>query len=151
MTIRDIPGAFKNYPINGPELAESWTPETGRFYESRTGEKGKFRYMMQDGWLHIEQTLEDGAVGYYEINEEGSTRETKLPYPISEYRVVIPDELILSKKRIRSECGTHAVETTLKWSKGTVTEHFIGTTFNGVECSARCAINQVERTISIVV
>lgn len=139
-----------SYSIVGPELAESWTPENGRFYETKTGVRGKFIYMMRDGWLHIEQTLEDGHVGYYEVNEQGDVRHTTLPYPISEYRVIIPEKLILSRERLGSSCGTHAVKTILKWSIGSVTEHFIGTQFSGVDCNARCVINQAERTISVL-
>lgn len=87
------------YAIVGPELKDSWTPEVGRFYESRTGPNTKFKYMMHDGWLHVEQLLEDGATAYYEVNEEGTVRNSRLPYPINEYRVLISDELILLSSR----------------------------------------------------
>jgi len=138
------------YAIIGPELQECWTPEQGRFYETKTGERTKFKYMMRDGWLHIEQTLKDGAVAYYEVNEAGSVRNSNMPYPINEYRVVIPEDLILSKEKVTSELGTHAVKTTLKWSKGSVIEHFIGPTFAGADCNARCSISHENKTISVL-
>lgn len=138
------------YQIIGPELQECWSPEVGRFYETRTGQTTKFKYMMRDGWLHIEQTLKDGAIVYYEVNEAGLVRNSRFPYPINEYRVVIPEELVLSKEYIQSSLGTHTIKTVLKWSKGTVVEHFIGQLFAGADCHARCAINHEERTITVL-
>ena len=140
----------ENYRIFGPELQECWTPESGRFYETRTGEKSKFKYMMRDGWLHIEQTLKDGAVAYYEVDETGSVRDSRMPYPINEYMVVIPEELVLRKESVQSSIGTHAIKTVLKWSKGSVTEHFHGNLFIGADCNAICNVNQETKTINII-
>lgn len=138
------------YAVIGPELRDSWSPEVGRFYETRTGPKTKFKYMMRDGWLHVEQQLEDGAIAYYEVNEEGSVRNSRLPYPINEYRVLIPDELVLSKEQVASSIGTYAIQTTLKWSKGKIIEHFTGNLLAGVDCGARCSIDQRARTITVL-
>ncbi|WP_424193207.1 HNH endonuclease [Ampullimonas aquatilis] len=140
----------ETYSIVGPELQDSWTPEVGRFYETLTGPQTKFKYMMRDGWLHVEQQLEDGAIAYYEINEEGSVRNSRMPYPINEYCVIIPDDLVLRRETIHSDVGTHAIRTTLKWSKGTVTEHFVGNQLAGVDCGARCHIYQKTRTIIVL-
>lgn len=140
----------ETYAIIGPELQDSWKPEVGRFYETRTGANTKFKYMMRDGWLHVEQVLEDGAVAYYEVDESGSVRNSRMPYPINEYRVLVPEDLVLSKTKIPSNVGTHAIRTVLKWSKGTVTEHFVGEVFAGVDCGARCKIDQQKKTITVL-
>lgn len=140
----------ETFAIVGPELQDSWTPEAGRFYETWTGPRTKFKYMMRDGWLHVEQTLEDGAIAYFEVNEEGSVRNSRLPYPINEYRVIIPDDLVLRKESTPSTLGTHAIRTTLKWSKGVVTEHYIGEQLAEVDCGARCRIDQKARTITVL-
>ncbi len=139
-----------SYSIVGPELKESWTPQEGRFYKTNTGPNTWFKYLMRDGWLHIEQRLEDGSIAYYEVNEQGSVRTTRMPYPIKEYRVVIPEELILDQKKISSTVGTHAIRTTLKWSLGSVTEHYIGSVFAGAYCQARCVTDHRQRTIEVL-
>ncbi|OYU44176.1 MAG: hypothetical protein CFE44_14340, partial [Burkholderiales bacterium PBB4] len=72
------------------------------------------------------------------------------PYPINEYRVLIPKDLVLSRTKISSNIGTHAIRTELKWSKGTVTEHFVGDLFAGVDCGARCKIDQQKKTIEVL-
>ena len=144
------PARSETYSIVGPELKDRWTPEVGRFYETQTGPKTSFKYMMRDGWLHVQQQLEDGAIAYYEFNEEGSVRNSRMPYPINEYRVIIPDDLVLKKETVPSNIGPHAIRTTLKWSKGTVTEHFVGDLFAGVDCGARCNIDQKTRTITVL-
>jgi hypothetical protein len=139
----------ETFPLIGPELQDSWSPEVGRFYETRTGPKTKFRYMMRDGWLHVEQQLEDGAIAYYEVNEAGSTRNTRLPYPLDEYRVLIPEELVLSTERVASSLGSHAIKTTLKWSRGTVTHHFVGDLLAAVDIP-RIAIDHKARTLTVL-
>lgn len=145
-----VTSPLESHSIIGPELQEGWTPEVGRFYETWTGPKTRFKYMMRDGWLHVEQQLEDGAIAYYEVDEEGAVRNSRMPYPIYEYRLVIPEELVLKKEEVLSSIGTRAIRTTLKWSKGTVTEHFVGNQFAGVDCGARCSIDQRTRTIIVL-
>lgn len=139
-----------SYPIVGPELQEIWTPEYGRFYKTNTGLNTWFKYMMRDGWLHVEQKLEDGAIAYYEVNEKGSVRNSRMPYPINEYRVIIPKELILNQEKIPSNLGTYAIRTILKWSLGVITEHYVGNIFAGADCQARCRIDHKQRSINIL-
>ena len=138
------------FPIVGPSIREAWTPEDGRFYESQNKIGPCFKFISKNGWLHIEQTLPDGVVAYYEVNEYGSVRNSRFPYPINEYHVEIPEALILSREAVLSSLGTRATRTTLKWSIGDITEHFQGNTFVGADCNARCTINHQTRTIRIM-
>lgn len=86
---------IENFEIIGPKLQSAWTPERGRFYKSQKDKSGSsFKYMMKDGWLHVETTLSDGAVAYYEVNENGSVRNARMPYPINEYKPKLSDSLI---------------------------------------------------------
>jgi hypothetical protein len=142
--------APQNYPIETSWVEDSWTPDQGRFYESPKTESGSFKLFAKDGWLHVEQTLSDGAVAYYEINEQGSVRNTRFPYPINAYRVIIPESLILTREAVQPTLGDRAVKTTLKWSAGSVTEHFVGNLFAGADCNARCTIDHQKRTINVV-
>jgi len=141
-------GDLANYPIHGPDVEDAWTPENGRFYTSKCS---KFKYMMKDGWLHVELTLDDAAIFYFEVNEQGSVRNSSTPYPINEYSVHIPTHLILSKNRVDLENGNYDILTELKWSRGSVTEHFRHDgVFMGAHCNARLTINHQNRTIAIV-
>lgn len=141
-------GDLVNFPIQGPDIEEAWTPESGRFYTSKCS---KFKYMMKEGWLHVELTLNDGAIFYFEVNEQGSVRNSSTPYPINEYSVYIPTQLVLSKKRVDLENGNYDIVTELKWSKGSVIEHFrYDGVFMGVDCNARCTVNHQERKMAVV-
>lgn len=142
--------SLPNYAIKTSDLRPSWTPEQGRFYESGANDDSGFKFMMKDGWLHVEQKLQDGAVAYYEINEEGSVRQSHFPYPINEYRVVISPSVVMRKEPVEPSLGNRAVRTVLKWSLGDVVEHFVGDQLIGVDCNARCLVNHKERLISIV-
>jgi len=138
----------KNYPICGPDVRDAWTPESGRFYTSRDS---KIKYMMKDGWLHVDFTLNDGAVFYFEVDKNGTVRNSQTPYPINEYSVKIPSDLILNSERIVLPNGDFNIRTTLKWSKGFVVENFRSDgVFMGADCRARCRIDHVTRTIQIL-
>lgn len=139
-----------NYAIHTSWMRDAWTPKQGRFYEWYDSDGSGFKFLMRDGWLHIEQTLKDGAVAYYEVNEEGSVRQSHMPHPINEYRVEIPQSLILRKEQVPSNLGDRAIRTILKWSAGDVVEHYRGGLLVGVDCHARCVINQNERKIVVL-
>lgn len=138
------------FPIVGPELREEWTPEHGRFYTSKTGPDTSFRYMMRDGWLHIEQVLPGGGKAYYEVNNEGSVRASRMPHALNEYRIIIPPEIVLHRETLTAKAGAKAVKTTLKWSLGHIVEHYQGETLVQLDCQARCTIDQATKTISVV-
>ena len=139
-----------NYAIHTSWMRDAWTPTQGRFYEWYDNDGSGFKFVMRDGWLHIEQTLKDGAVAYYEVNEEGSVRQSHMPYPMNEYRVEIPQSLILRKEQVPSDLGDRAIRTILKWSAGDVVEHYRGGLLVRVDCHARCVVNQDERKIVIL-
>lgn len=138
------------FSIIGPGLTSSWTPEDGRFYESQAEDGLLIKFLLRDGWLHIEHTLSDGTIAYYEVNEHGSVRNSHMPHPINEYHVEIPTSLVLSREEIPSSVGTRAVRTILKWSAGSVVEHFQGNIFVGVDCHARTVVDHLARTIRVM-
>lgn len=84
-----------NHAIRGPIGDNAWIPEQGRFYTFSFPNGSAMKFMMKDGWMHVQQTLPDGCVQYFEVNEAGSVRETQLPHPLREYTVDVPAELIL--------------------------------------------------------
>ena len=138
------------FPIIGPALREAWTPEDGRFYESGDPTGIGFKMYAKDGWLHVEQRLPDGVIAYYELNEQGTCRQSQMPYPINEYRVEIPESLILRRSNVVSSVGTRAVRTDLKWSRGYVVEHYQGDLFAGADCETRCSIDHANRVIRVL-
>jgi hypothetical protein len=139
-----------NYQIRTPWIQDAWTPDQGRFYESSGSDGTGFRFMTRDGWLHIEQIFKDGSAAYYEVNEEGSVRDSRMPYPINEYHVEIPQSLILRKEQVPSSLGDRAIRTVLKWSAGDVVEHYLSSLLIGVDCHARCVIQHNERKIIVL-
>jgi hypothetical protein len=142
--------SLSNFSIQTSWVFDAWTPEQGRFYEWRNSDGNGFKFMMRDGWLHIEQILQDGAVAYYEVNEDGDVRQSQMPYPINEYKVVIPPAMILRKEQISSNLGNRAIRTILKWSAGDVIEHYQDDLLIGVDCHARCVVSQKERKIIVL-
>ena len=139
------------YPIHSSWVQDAWTPQNGRFYESPSADATHFKLMERNGWLHVEQRLQDGAVAYYEINEQGTVRNSRFPYPINEYKVEIPASLVLSQETVPPSVGDRAIRTVLKWSAGSVVEHFLGNRFVGADCNARISVDHSKRLISVLV
>ncbi len=92
----------------------------------------------------------DGTKAYYELNEEGSARDCRLAYPINEYPVIIPPDLVLREETIATRIGDSATKVLLKWSLGEVVIHTRNRVLVGVDCQARCRVDNTNRTITIV-
>ena len=140
----------QNFPVKGPFVKDAWIPDQGRFYSFSFPNGSKLKFMMRDGWVHIEQTLPDGSKAYYEVNEKGDVRQANLPHPLAEYTIEIPPSMIMRRELVKSEVGDRAVQTWLKWSAGSVVEHFVGSTLVGFDCHARCRIDNSGRRISVI-
>jgi hypothetical protein len=141
------PAAF---PINTCWVRDSWTPEEGRFYESPKTAGSRLKLMTRDGWLHIEQTLQDGATAYYEVNESGEVRSYRFPYPMKEYRVEIPESIVLRRESAVPSMGNRAVRTVLKWSTGSVVEHYQDQDLVNINCDTRFVVDHVNRLIRVL-
>lgn len=140
----------KNYAIRGPEGENAWIPDQGRFYTYSFGDGSAFKLMAKDGWIHLEQTLPDGTIAYYEVNERGGVRESRFPHLLREYVIDIPGHLVLREQQISSSIGDYATETILKWSKGSVIQHFSRGELIGLDIHARSRISHPERRITVV-
>jgi hypothetical protein len=142
-------GKPQNFPIIVSGIRDAWTPESGRFFESNFADQSGFKYMMKDGWLHIEHRLSDGGVAYYEANEHGSCRHASLPYPIDEYRVEIPSSLVLDVQHGRGPGGLITKRTNLKWSRGYVVERYLNGRLCEVDMQTRTIIENSKRLIRV--
>jgi hypothetical protein len=98
----------------------SWLPEQGRLYTINYTDGSKIEFMMKGNLCCIEQTLQDGAVAYYEVDAEGSVKELRLPYPIEEYKVIVPDNLVARTEVLYLPNGYRKITKILKW-RGKVT------------------------------
>jgi hypothetical protein len=62
-----------------------------------------------------EQTLENGATSYFEIDKNGDIVNEKLPFPVSDYAIDINTDAILSSKVIDLGSGVTQHNANLKW------------------------------------
>lgn len=139
-----------NYPIRGPVGDNAWIPEQGRFYTFSFSNGSSIKFMMKDGWMHVEQTLSDGSVQYFEVNEAGTVRESRLPHLLAEYTVEVPEDLILRIEPAQTNVGDSATNTVLKWSRGNVVRHFLQGKLVGLDMNARCTISHFDRRITVL-
>jgi hypothetical protein len=144
------PESGRSWPILASWLEDRWTPEQGRFFEKSFPDGSAFRLLLKDGWLHVENTLPDGSKAYYEVNEQGSARECSLAYPISEYSVVIPPHIVLREELTSASVGDSARKVVLKWSLGHVVIHTLRGVLVGVDCKARCRVENSMRIIAVI-
>ena len=107
----------QGYALHTPDGKGPWVPEQGRFYEYFFNDGTKFRVMMDGDIAHIEQTLADGAIAYYEVNEAGDVKNSRFPYPLEEYRLEIPPEMIVSHSSHTVAPGFIETKYVLKWGR----------------------------------
>lgn len=80
----------------------------------------KLRYFLKGNLLHTEQEFAPGVVCYCVIDDKGNVVELKLPYPIEEYSVEIPDSLLLARRMVVQRDGGTLEEIKMKWGKSAV-------------------------------
>lgn len=88
-------------------------------YESEL-EGTKLRYFLKDNLLHTEQEFGPGVICYCVIDDQGNVVDLKLPYPIEEYSVEIPDSLVLDRRTFSQSDGRTREEIRMKWGKSAV-------------------------------
>ncbi len=143
-------GRKKGYEIFTSDKNEIWLPEQGKFYKTEFDDGNFFEYMMKDNLLYLNHGFPDGAVAYYEIEESGGVKETKWPYPLSEYTVEIPPEMILRTEVKTNLIGFTSKTYILKYGrKATLIFDFTGKLFEA-NIQARANVIHEDRKISIV-
>lgn len=83
------------YNIKTPNKNEVWLPEQNMLYRENLPNGYFFEYMMRGDILCLTNGFPDGAEAYYEITEDGAVNECRMPYPISDYKVIIPDDMLV--------------------------------------------------------
>lgn len=138
------------YEIFTSDKNEVWLPEQGKFYKTEFDDGHFFEYMMKDNLLYLNHGFPDGAVAYYEIDESGGVKETKWPYPLSEYTVEIPPEMILRTEVKTNPIGFTSKTYILKYGrKATLIFDFTGKLFEA-NINARTHVIHEDRKINIV-
>lgn len=138
------------YEIFTSDKNEVWLPEQGKFYKTEFDDGHFFEYMMKDNLLYLNHGFPDGAVAYYEIDESGGVKETKWPYPLSEYTVEIPPEMILRTEVKTDPIGFTSKTYILKYGrKATLIFDFTGKLFEA-NINARTHVIHEDRKINIV-
>lgn len=105
------------YKISSPGKDEVWLPEKNKLYKDEFSDGTYFEYMMKGELLCISQGFPDGAEAYYEITEDGSVKESKMPYPLEEYRVEIPDEMLVRTEVVKLPGGITKEKHILKYNR----------------------------------
>jgi hypothetical protein len=138
------------YKINSPSHDSAWLPEQNKFYINEFPDGTYFKYMMKEDHCCIEHKLPDGNIAYYEINEQGRVRESKFPYPVEEYRVVIPEDMVLRTTVESLPSGIMKTTKTLKWAGSiTIIEDSNGKTIE-IKANTRVRVSHPDRLIEVL-
>ncbi len=77
----------------------------------------RLRYFLDGDNLHVEQELNDGAIGYYVIDPRGNVLEHKFPYPLEEYSVEVDPNLVIRRNNENLGDGVTRETIAMKWGK----------------------------------
>jgi hypothetical protein len=135
--------------IGTPEGDRQLSPELGRMYTCVMPEC-TLRVMVNGSVACVEQTLANGTVAYYEVDGDGNVKESKFPYPLSEYQLVIPPEMILRQESRNLPAGFIETTYTLKWSRSVRVIKDGNGKLGELELRARSGIDHARRLITVV-
>lgn len=141
----------KGYEIFTSDKNDVWLPEQGKFYKTEFDDGNFFEYMMKDDILYLNHGFPDGKIAYYEIDESGGVKETKWPYPLSEYKVEIPPNMIVREEVTRLPIiGFTSKKYILKYGRSAIlTFDNTGKLFEA-NIQARVIVNHQDRIFTIV-
>jgi len=101
-------------PFHDPDHPDGFLPEQGVFYHYPIDNGATIDYVVKGNLAYLTYTFPDGAEAYYEVDENGSVKYGKFPYPLGEYKFDIPNRLILEQKTQVSETIS-TTQIRLKW------------------------------------
>lgn len=144
------PEQEKEHRLAHPDYPEGWLPEEGKPYTKYFDNGCKVNFVRQGNIIHLEQTLPGGGIVYYEVVPDGNVKDVDFPYPLEEYSLSIPNELVLRKEE--KVLPNRLVQTfvKLKWGAGTV--RYISNpdgTLGLVDLKCRTQIRHEERLIIV--
>lgn len=88
-------------------------------------------YMLDKDVVYVEYVFEDGATAYYEVEYNGSVRNSKFPYPLNEYEIDIPEESLIDRKITNFPNGNIQETLIFRWGKQfTITKNSNGHILN---------------------
>jgi hypothetical protein len=74
-------------------------------------------YMFKKGLIYVDFLDKNGQKSYYELDFNGNVKNTKFPYELSEYKIVISDDQIVHKNVIQLSNDYYREVIKLKWDK----------------------------------
>jgi hypothetical protein len=138
------------YEIFTSDKNKIWLPEQGKFYKTKFDDGTFFEYMMKDNIFHLNHGLPDGKIAYYEISESGSVKEAKMPYPISDYTVEIPPNMIVREEITRLPNAWISKKYILKYDRYVILTYDNGGKLFEANIQARAIVNHQDRKFSVV-
>lgn len=88
-------------------------------YEKEFGGQ-KIQYYLIGDLLHFEHESSPGVITYGVLDKAGNLKEIKLPFPIGEYAVEIPENLVLGKNITKLPNGGTREDVRMKWGKSAI-------------------------------
>ena len=85
-------------------------------YEKQIGE-GRVRYFLQGAFLHVEHESSPDVIAYYVLDEKGDVVTNKMPYPLEQYSIEVPENMVLSRHVTKLPKGFTQEDVELKWGK----------------------------------
>ncbi|MGD0483320.1 MAG: hypothetical protein ABSB58_01560 [Gemmatimonadales bacterium] len=103
--------------VRDPDRAPGWVPERNKLYTTTLGNGATIRYVLKDDGVNVEYVFPDGAVAYYDVDNAGSLRNYKSPYPLEEYRVVVDPSMVIRTEEQELRDGLKRIVLHLKWGR----------------------------------
>jgi hypothetical protein len=107
---------FKGWTMKDSYGNESPVIE-GKSYTFKFPNGAEATYMFKDGLIYVDFIDIHGQKSYYELDINGNLKDTRFPYELSEYSLIIPGDQIVHKQIMHLPNGLRREVIKLKWGK----------------------------------
>lgn len=122
--------------------------ENGKVYETIFANNRKQRIMIDKDGYHVEFMDEQGRVTYADVDFNGDMKYVKPPISWSEFRMVIPEDKVISKQKYNIPTGYGYIYK-FKWSKMLIVEYDFKNQITGFEARVRTEVNYNNKIITV--
>ncbi|ABR48423.1 hypothetical protein Amet_2265 [Alkaliphilus metalliredigens QYMF] len=107
---------FNNWIMKDEYGKESKIIE-GKQYRKKFPNGLDYKYMFKDDLIYVEILDLHGQKSYYELDINGNVKDSKFPYELSEYKLIVAEDQIVNKNIFKLPNGFYREAYKLKWNK----------------------------------
>lgn len=122
--------------------------QIGKKYHQSFPNGVEYNYMVEEDTIYVEMKDQHGRWSYHELDLDGNAKNSKFPYELSEYKLVVQDNEVVNKNITPFTNGYYQVDFTLKWNRYGKAIFDNEDRLKSIELGGGWTVNNNEKTIT---